>query len=325
MIKIIKNNLLRINAEKNYIVTVLVVTVLTILLAVYFTAKFQVKGNIAFVTNSNELNINTKYLNINKMTTAPKLSELAMGKYDAIVTDKGEGKFQVVTYKGDDFKKYVEVMLKTKGKANISFGDTRKVGTNILGYLTMFILIEGTIFMKFFSDDKNNGSLKRTLISPISMKSYLMAHCIFNFFMMYVPTFLVIVIEKQLFKVDIGFSYFEYSYLLAILVFLSTAFGFFMSTVIENTDDSAMMSNLIVMLTSILGGSFYSFTNKNRFLDKIINLIPQKQYINLVQGIENKNTILNYCGELSYILVLSMTLFVIGIGICYKRYSEGKY
>lgn len=325
MFKIIKNNMLRLKSEKNYVITVLVITVVTILLAVYFTSKFQVKGNIALVTTSNRFEIQSKYLNFEIMKRAPQKSDLVMGKYDAIVTDKGNGDFDVITYKGSDFKTAVETAVSSKGNAAFSGEESRKVGTNILGYLTMFILIEGTIFMRFFSEDKVNSSLKRVLTSTLSMKSYLLGNCIFNFFMMYIPTFIVIFVEKEFLKVNIGFSYFQYSYLLAIITFFSTTFGFFMSSIIENSDDSMMMSNLIIILTSILAGSFYSFTNKNSIIEKIIIILPQKNYLQLLQGIENKNAISNYSGQLFYIFAISIIFFIIGSVICNKRYSEGKY
>ena len=325
MFKIIKNNILRIKSEKNYVITVLSITVVTILLALYFTSKFQVKGNIALVTDSNKFDIKSKYINVNIMKKAPQKSDLVMGKYDAIVTDKGNGAFDVITYKGRDFKTAIEKALSSKGNTHFSGEESRKVGTNILGYLTMFILIQGTIFMRFFSEDKINGSFKRVLTSPVSMKSYLLGHCIFNFFMMYIPTFIVIVVEKEILKVNIGFSYFQYSYLLAIITFLSTTFGFFMSSIIENSDDSMMMSNLIIILTSILAGSFYSFTNKNGIVEKIIHILPQKNYIQILQRVENNNAVSNYSGQLFYIFAMSIILFIIGAVICNKRYSEGKY
>lgn len=325
MLRVIKNNILRLKNDKGYVITVLAITIATILLAVYFTSKFQMKGNIALVTNSNKFDVTSKYINVNVMKNAPQKSDLVMGKYDAIVMDKGNGKFDVVTYKGDDFKKSIEEAL--QGKSSISFNssETRKAGTNILGYLTMFVLMEGTIFMRYFSEDKINGVFKRVLISPISMKSYLLAQCIFNFFIIYIPTFIVLVVEKQMLKVDIGFNYFQYAYLLAILTLVSTAFGFFMSAAIENTDDSSMMSTLIITLSSILAGCFYSFTNKNNILDKITAIMPQKNYLNLVQGIENKSAMSNYSGQLIYIFALSIILFIIGSVICNRRYSEGKY
>lgn len=325
MLRVIKNNILRLKNDKSYVISVLVITIATILLAVYFTSKFQIKGNIALVTNSNKFDVTSKYINVNVMKKAPQKSDLVMGKYDAIVMDKGKGNFDVVTYKGDDFKKSIEEALQGKRSISFSSGGTRKAGTNILGYLTMFVLMEGTIFMRYFSEDKINGAFKRVLISPISMKSYLLAQCIFNFFIIYIPTFIVLAIEKQILKVDIGFNYFQYAYLLAILTLISTAFGFFMSTAIENTDDSSMMSTLIITLSSILAGCFYSFTNKNNVLDKITDIMPQKNYLNLVQGIENKSAMSNYSGQLIYIFALSIILFIIGSVICNRRYSEGKY
>lgn len=341
---VFKNDIKRILNEKSYLIVVLTVTVLTILLAVYFTSKFEIKANLAVVTAQNTVKANFynmlsktlssmknpnspihKSINVTELSKAPEKSELVMGKYDAIITDKGDGTFKIDTFKGKAFETMIENAIKSNSSVNYTNKDTRKVGTNILGYLIMFILIEGAIFMKFFSEDKELRTFKRVLISPISMKSYLIGHCLFNFLMMYVPTFIVLIVEKEILKVNIGFSYDKYAYFLAIMTLLSTAFAFFMSSIIEYTDDVMMMSNIITTLTSVLAGSFYSFTSKNSVMDKLTALIPQKSYITLVQGIENNNALLNYIPQLSYIFVLVAAFFIVGTVVCKKRFNEGRY
>lgn len=325
IINVFKNDVKRILNEKSYLIIVLGTTVLTILLAVYFTSKFQIKGNIALVSNSNKFSMKSKYININLMKKQPAKSELIMGKYDAIVKVNKDGTFKIDTFKGKKFETMIKKAMEGS-KINYSIGDTRKAGTNILGYLVMFILIEGTIFMKYFSEDKEIRTFKRILTSPVSMKSYLLGHCLFNFLMMYVPTFMILVFEKEVLRVNIGFSYLQYSYLLAIITLLSTAFGFFMSAIIEYTDDSTMMSSLIIVLTSTLAGSFYSFGSKNTVMDKLTKVLPQKSYMTLIQGIENKNnTLLNYPFQVIYLFVFIIALFIIGAAVCNKRFNEGKY
>lgn len=325
--KIMRNDLKRILNEKGYLIIVLAVTVITIMLAVFFTSKFQIKANLAVVTNSDKLRINSKYVTANIMNKAPENYELVMGKYDAIILDKGNGNYKIETYKGNDFKLMLENLL--RGRKNISVqsdnNSTRKAGANILGYLTMFVLLEGTIFMKFFSEDKVIKAFKRIMTSPLSLKSYIFGHCLFNFMMMYVPTFAIIIFEKEILKVNIGYNYFQYAYLLLILTLLSTAFAFFMTTIIENSDDSMMMSSLIIILTSILSGSFYSFTSKSSIIDKITTILPQKNYMTLIQGIENNNNIINYSAQLIYLLAAVVLLFTAGTIICRRRFNEGKY
>lgn len=324
-IEIIKNDFKRILNEKHYLIIVLTVTMATIMLAVYFTAKFQIKANLAVVSDSSKLNINSAYVQTHLMKTVPEKSELIMGKYDAVIIDKGNGSYKIDTFKGQEFKTMLERGIKKPSYFSGKSDDNRKAGTNILGYLTMFILIEGTIFMKFFSEDKMTKAFKRIMTSPVSLKSYVLGHCIFNFIMMYIPTFIILIIEKELLKVDIGFNYIQYSYLLLIITLLSTAFAFFMSAVIENSDDSMMMSNFIIILTSILSGSFYSFSSKNNIVDRLTALMPQKNFISLVEKIENNNAISGYSAELSYIVLIIVIFFVLGTIICRTRFRQGKY
>lgn len=324
MFKVIKNDFRRSISEKNYLIIVLAVTMATIMLAVYFTAKSEIKGNIAIVSDNSKFSINSKYIKTYLMKAAPEKYELIMGKYDAVIIDNGDGTFKINTYKGKEFRDMLENGIKNPSYFSIKSKTERAVGANILGYLTMFILMEGTMFMKLFSEDKVIRVFKRVMASPISLKSYIAGHCIFNFLMMYVPTFLVLIVEKELFKVDIGFSYMQYSYLLFIVTMLSTAFAYFMSVVIENSDDSMMMSSFIIVISSILSGCFYSLNSKNDIVSKIMTLMPQKNYISLVQGIESNKSLINYPVELCYLFLIAAIFFILGTIICRKLLREGQ-
>lgn len=45
----------------------------------------------------------------------------------------------------------------------------------------------------------------------------------------------------------------------------------------------------------------------------------------LVQGIENGKSLSNYYGELTYILVISLILFIIGTFVTKRNLNTGKY
>src|SRR5262249_24246533 len=152
------------------------------------------------------------------------MSEFVMKKYDAAVIPKENGQIEVKTIKEHDFKEKVESTFQQKSMDSFHQDKVRKVGTNILGCLCMFVLLESIMFMSFFTEDKENRTFTRILSSPIRIRKYLFAHFLFTFLIVYVPTFLILIVEKAMFQVDIGFSYLEYSYLLAILVTMATSF-----------------------------------------------------------------------------------------------------
>jgi len=325
IICIIKNNYLRALANKNQIIVVLLMSFFSILFAVYFTSKLEVKANIAVVTSQENFQMDSKYIKFKILEKEPAKSELVMNKYDAIVFDRGNGKFDIKTLKSKSFEQMLRNALKDPSSFKPLKSERRGVGTNILGYLIMFILLQGLMFMNFFSEDKQIRTLKRVAISPASIGGFLVAHGLFNYIMVYIPTFLVLIISREVLKINIGFSYLQYTFLLGLITLLSTAFALFVSSIVEKVDNVSTAGATIIVLTSLLSGSFYSFNNKNVIFNGFVSLLPQKNFMSLVQGIEQGNSFVNYLPQFSYIIILSLALFVMGSMICKKRFNEGRY
>lgn len=243
-------------------ITVFVITSVTILFSVYFTSKIEMKSNIALVSSSQVIHANSKYLNIEQVKEIPKKYELVLNKYDAVVIDKGNGKFHIETIKSENFKKSLEETLSGKKLSIYSESEKRGNASNILGFLLMFILIEGIMLMRLFAEDRDDKIFERIMYSPISI--------------------------------------------------LSTGFGIFMNSIVDNYDNCSSLSCSIIVLTSILAGSFYSFKNDNYIFKALINILPQKQYITLVHGIEQGTSIVSQLFSLTYILLSALMFILIG-------------
>ena len=283
---ILKNNFYRVISKKSIIVTTIIFVPLMIMAAVYFTGKMEIKGTIAVVFENKSVNLNTKHLNVKMLDKRPNISELLLNKYDAVLEDKGNGKIQITTIKGEKFKNTIKNYLKLPQniKGNIDIGEKRGVGTNILGFLIMIILVQSVGLMVLYPEDRDFKTFRRMLVSPVSEGKYLLAQGIFNFIIIYIPVFLAIVITKAVFNVNIGFSYGNLAILLSIITFLGTAFALFITSAIDDLESSLMLGSVIITLTSILSGSFYSFSDNNKILDMIVNILPQKSYLTLVKG-----------------------------------------
>ncbi len=117
---ILKNNFYRVISKKSIIVTTIIFVPLMIMAAVYFTGKMEIKGTIAVVSENKSVNLNTKHLNVKMLDKRTNISELLLNKYDAVLEDKGNGKIQITTIKGEKFKKHnkklFKVTTKYKGK-----------------------------------------------------------------------------------------------------------------------------------------------------------------------------------------------------------------
>ncbi|MDP4094662.1 MAG: ABC transporter permease [Bacillota bacterium] len=323
-INVLRNNYFRMLEKKNYFIIMLVVTVITIMLAVYFTAKLEVKGNVALVSTSQNLKFtSSKYIKISLLDKVPPKSQLIMNKYDAVVIDEGNGKFSIQSIKNKDFSQKILEAVTGNGKLSFRNETKRGAGSNIIGYLIMFIFLQGMMYMTLYSEDKENRAFKRIGTSPVSLTAYLISHCVFDFILSIIPTFTVLVVCKELFKINIGFGYPQYLFLLGILTLISTAFALFMSSIFDKSDNYLMMGQMIAILTTILAGSFYSFENNNSIMKAIINILPQKSYLNLVRGLEQGKTMVNFMPELAYLTVLTVMLFSAGTIICRRKLKHG--
>ncbi|MFL0250332.1 ABC transporter permease [Clostridium neuense] len=327
LFNIFKNNFYRLLAKKAIILVAIVFVPLMIVGGVYFNSKMEAKASIAVVTSNKKLNISNKYMSMKVVKEKPTMSDLVLNKYDAVIEDNGKGDFKITTIKSDKLKNQIEGFLKNPSSVTKmpNSKDKRGVGTSIIGFLIMIVLILEINLMLFYPEDRDFGTFKRILISPVSGSKYLMSQGVFDFLVAFVPTYVAVILVNAVFNVNIGFSYIQFGGLLALLMLLGTAFALFITSLIDDVDNAAMLGNAIILITSILSGTFYSFTDDNKILNTLVSAIPFKPYLALVQGIENGKSLTNYCGELTYVLAVILVLFSLGTFITKRNLKTGRY
>lgn len=313
MINFIRNDFCRISTRKYYILISVLMTMISIVLGVYLTSNVQTKANIAIVTKSTTSNFQSKYANVTRLDKEPEKYELVLSKYDGVIIDKGNGKYAIDTIKNEDYRKTLEMVLKNPKGFNPESKDSRGIGTTIIGYLLMFILLQGVLFMFTLAEDIELKQIERIAAAPIYFIKYLLSNFIFNFFIVSLPAFFILAVMKEIFGYNIGFSLLEYAGLLGIIVSFGIAFAMFINVIVKVSDTANMMGSSIVVLTTILAGSFYSFENGNKILEKVIWILPQKDFLSFVQGLENGKNIASILPQLLYVIIISLVFFIFSI------------
>lgn len=323
IISILKNNVHRMMSRKTYLLASLGLTIAVMALAIYFTSQFEMKGSIAVVGSKESLPASLQNYRVEQLDQIPPKSQLVRNKYDAVLVDDGSGRYTVETIKGGEMKANLQQALVHPDNP-IQHETKRGVGANLLGFLTMLIFFEGIIYISFFSEDKLGGTFRRLAVSPAPINRYMAAHCMFCFILIYVPAYVLIAAAGNLLHLDIGFSLFQYAWLLGILALLATAFALFMTAWVENYDNTVMLAGSIIVLTSLLSGNFYTFTPEG-IMKWVIEVLPQKQFLVIVQGVEQQASVAEWFGAVIYLFILSGTLLAGGWIICRKRLVEGRY
>nr|WP_314463155.1 ABC transporter permease [uncultured Clostridium sp.] len=306
------------------VVTLILLTAFTLasmVLAVHLTEVRQVKGRIVLVTDKSAETLPQSSARLNIVVSAekPPHSALVEQKYDAYATIGKNGDYQIETLRSDSYKNMVLTLLKNPDAILKDSKTARGAGANIIGFMMMFLLMEVFANLFAFADDKEQGQLRRITAAPVSFGGYLAAHCVYCL-SMFLPEYILLIILKYCgFK--IGFTLLQYAGLLAVMGLFGISFALFLNTLINKPDNASMLGRSIIVLTSMLAGSFYLFSKKNILLDLVIKVLPQKQLMNFAEYME-RGEAGQHSFSIIYVITLSIILFVVSCSVLRMKYMK---
>jgi ABC-2 type transport system permease protein len=282
MFNLIKGILYRMFKDRVFLILSLVILPVTIFIAIYFSSSVHIKGNIG-VVNMDEINVQHGDYNVIYLDSKPELSELVENKYDGFIY-KDEKGIEVETLRGEKFGNNVKAALMGE-KTNISTEKNRGVASNIVGFITMFILMEGVMLYKFYYKEKG-GVSNRILSSSISRNKYIYGHFISTFLIIFMPVIIVIFLAKLLLNINMEISMLNLSFVIFTLSFFAAAFGIILVVCIESDENASLLGNMFALITTLLSGSFFVIS-KDGVAKSISYLFPQKYLLDFTMAFEN--------------------------------------
>lgn len=300
---IFKNNFLRLLQEKARLLLMQVMLAGAVAIAILISTRPVSLGNIALVGTAGQAPVSSEYVTVTLLEAAPPMSALVSGKYDAVVTATAAG-YEIQTIKSDSFRQILQAALQNPASIPAQALQTQGIATSVLGYMVMFVLMQGVFLMYMFAEDKEKKQITRIAASPVAFTAYLLAHSLFAFFVLLLPAFAILYIVSGIMGVSLGISVLQCGLLLALLCGLATSFAMFLNALFKVGDNANMAGSAIVVLTSILAGTFYSFEKNNQVLDTIITVLPQKAYLAAVQAAEAGALLQNAAPQVVYLIVL---------------------
>lgn len=316
MINVIKGILYRMINSKTYLIMPLIITPIVIAAAIYFSSSFVERANIGIVGDYKG-NFNNDEVNIIKLENKAVLSDLVKNKYDAVIYFEN-GKAQVDTIKGNDFKSKLEKIVNGEN-VPMKDGEKRGVAANIVGYITMFLILLGVMLYRFFFDDKK-GIAKRVISTNISYEQYILSHFISVFIMIFVPTVLVTILAKNMLNLDTRVNTPQLAFIVLTLSLLASAFGLLISSVVKEEESASMLGTMINIITTLLAGSFFTISN-NSLISIIGNIMPQKHILDFTIALENNKGI-SY-SDINKVILVSI-IMIIG-SFLINKYKIRKY
>lgn len=308
MMTIMKQAFVRLKREKGSAVVYLLLSIASILVALYVSSLNTGLGSIA-VQSEQHLWKSSDALHVTYVKEAVATSRLVSQEYDAFVQVHKDGSLSVTSVKSDAFKQDLNNAL--QGQVSSQHRKRRGAGTCVIGFVMMFAMMQSLVYMMQYGEDKELRRMERILLSPVSFSSYLGGMIAFTMLSVIVPAFVTLAVCR-LFGAQIGFSLPVYAGLLFVLALFATAFALLLNTLFAQKDTANMLGSALAVLASIISGGFYEVAHEGGILDTIASMLPTKAVLQLSESLEAGLTA-QAVEHLGFVLLWASALFIVAL------------
>lgn len=302
MKQLIKMIFYRISQNTIYLLMALFIPPLVAIATIIFTNNIENNIRIAVMGNEQISMPNITAINIKEK---PMLSELVQGKYDAIVWKSEE--YKIETLKGEEFEIALDRVLNKGETVEEAFKSKEQRGiiSNLMGFLTMFILLLGSMLYKFYYKERS-GTDKRIIVSKVGYFKYTLSHPMVVFLILFVPTSIILLVAKNMLNLSTNVTNSQLLLMIFVLCILSACFSFFIASIFKTEQNGSLTSTMVIIITSLVSGSFIEIS-KTGLAREISYLFPQRYIIDFAINLENGNK----AGYLSILVIIVISIIML--------------
>lgn len=203
----------------------------------------------------------------------------------------------------------------------VSEAKDRGIAASVLGSLTMFLLMQSVLYLFGLAEDRELHYLERIATTPASFFHYLFSHYLVAFLFIMVPALSTLTLLRILPGINIGLSLVQYAVLLTLIITFGISFSMLIHTLVKGEDTANMIGSSLVILTTLLSGSFGAVQSSHPFLQQLGGFLPQKSFVDLAIGIEEGATLLMMRDEVMGITLLTIVFFAFAAFQLKKTYT----
>lgn len=159
----------------------------------------------------------------------------------------------------------------------ISSGEkTRDNATaRLIGFLVMFIWFVVIQGLRTLIDEKENNTLCRLLSTPVNYRKYLLAKMMSTYLFGAVHILVILAAGKYLLKISIADHALAVGVLFAAYLFALTSVTMIVIPFMKNQKQFTSSASILIAVTGMLGGSFFSMEMAPQFMRTLSKLTPE--------------------------------------------------
>jgi len=315
---VFKNNFKRGLHKKTAFLINLLLPIIVVMLGIIANYANNSVANIGVVYSGENLKAKTVMQALNdtvgieaRLANSDMINtDVILGKYTAVV-EFMEDSFTLSSVKDQNTLLHLENLIKnyiqnpTAVNADFLQEHNLSIAQRTTAFILLFLMITATMTASLMIKDKNNRTFKRFLHSPQNAVTYLLGNITYNFVITYFQ-FFVSVSVMELLGINLGISYLNFLVMGIWIATLATAFGTCMASFFNNEMYSNLLSTCIVLILSLIGGTFIPFHKMPTGLQYISGISPWRWFIRIVMSMEQGN---NWFSNRQSLLIL--TLFIV--------------
>ena len=194
-------------------------------------------------------------------------------------------------------------------------------GIQAIGLVVYFSMIQASLIVSLVLKDKEQGVQKRIMVSPASRIVYVLGNGAAAFIILTVQVLVFVSFITFIYRVPIGLGFFQLVLILLVFNVTGIGFGFFVCALSDTSSGAMMIANLLLMFSSLLGGSFFPVEFMSPFMRKLAFAFPQYWVMKAIRQTQAHASFSESYLSL-VILLLFGGLFILLRGACVRR--EGR-
>ncbi len=222
----------------------------------------------------------------------PDLSDLALGRLDAVVRVAADGSAVVERARSRSVETTIATLLGAGAPGAVTPPPTapgavpRGMPSSLMGIWLMFLLLVGVMCGRFYAQDKERRMLHRLGQAPVRAGTYLAAQGIFTFLLCFVPALLTVLVEGALMGNGLGLSLPAWLLVLGCTAALASTFALLIETLMPDEDQAVSVASMATLFTTLLSGSFIAPAAQGGLLRAVSTIMPQRAIMELTGKLE---------------------------------------
>lgn len=189
---------------------------------------------------------------------------------------------------------------------------SKRITTEVVGFLIMFMFIGATNTTNFILKEKRDRTYHRICSTPVSSRQYILGNFLSNILILLIQVIAVLAVMTKVMRIE---TFVPFGWMVLILMcfgVVAISIGMIIVAFSHSTYMAVNLSTIIITPTCMLGGCFWSISVMPESIQKLADFMPQRWAIGAVTSFQSGQRTGAFV-DIFILLAFSAAFFLIAI------------